>query len=71
MILIVSMQKDLKLKQRLPLLQSNNFSKCVIWGTGWEFFYYIEELCSVLKILKFLYFKRSHDLPNLLCHNEY
>ena len=36
-----------------------------------EFFYFVEKLCSILKIFTFLYFKRSHDLPNLWCHDEY
>ena len=27
-------------------------------------FYFVERLCSVLKIFKFLYFYTSHDLPN-------
>ena len=29
-----------------------------------DFFFFVEKLCSVLKILKFLYFYTSHDLPN-------
>ena len=37
--------------------KSDNFSKYVIWGTGSEFFYFVEKLCSVLKIFKGLYFK--------------
>ena len=28
-----------------PLLQNNN-SKCVIWGTGWESFHFMEKFCS-------------------------
>ena len=40
---------------KVPPLQNNNFSKCVIWGTS-SFFYFVEKLCSALKIFKFLYF---------------
>ena len=49
----------------LPLLKNDNFSKCFIWDTGWEFFYFVEKLCFVLKIFKVLYFQPSHDLLNL------
>ena len=34
------------------------------------FFYFIEKLCFVLKIMKFLYSKWSHDLPNLWRHDQ-
>ena len=33
-----------------------------------NYFYFVENLCSVLKIFKFLYFLPSHDLPNLWRH---
>ena len=36
-----------------------------------NFFYFVEKLCSILKIFKFLYFWPSHDLPNLWHHDEY
>ena len=29
------------------------------------FFYFVGMLCFVLKIFKFLYFKRAHNLPDL------
>ena len=48
--------KKAKNSSRLPPLQNNNFSTRVIWGTDLEFFYFIEKLCSVLEIFKFLYF---------------
>ena len=56
---------------RLPLLQNYNFSKCAIWSTDYEFFYFVEKSCSVLKIFKFLYFQPFHDLPNQWHHDEY
>ena len=31
----------------------------------------IENLCSVPKMIKFLYFYPSHDLPNLWGHDEF
>ena len=46
---------NLQLLWKLPPLQNNNFSKCAIWGTGYEFFYFVEKLYSILKILKFFY----------------
>ena len=42
--------------ERLPPLQNDNFSKCAIWSTDWEIFYFVEKLSSVLKIFKFFYF---------------
>ena len=36
-----------------------------------DFFNFVEKLCSILKIFKFLYFQLSHDLQNLWCHDEY
>ena len=50
-------------RERLPPLQNDNFSKCAIWGRGYEYFYFLEKLCSVLNIFKFLYFKPFPDLP--------
>ena len=38
---------------RLPPLQDDIFSKCVICDTGSEFFYFAEKLSLVLKIFKF------------------
>ena len=35
------------------------------------FFYFVEKLCSVLKIFKFCYFQPSPILPNLWHHDEY
>ena len=55
--------------QRLPPLQNNNISKSVIWGIGWEFFYFVERSCSAFEIFKFLYFYPSYDLANLR-HDE-
>ena len=56
---------------KLPSLQNDNLSKCVISDTDKEFFYFVEKLCSIPKILKFLYFKQSHDLLNLWFYDEY
>ena len=36
-----------------------------------KIFFFVEKLCSVLKIFKFLYFSPSHDLENLSRHDEY
>ena len=36
-----------------------------------HFFYFVEKLCSVLKIFQFLYFQQFHDLPNFWRHGEY
>ena len=35
------------------------------------FFYFAEKLCSIHKIFKRLYFRRSPDIPNLRRHDEY
>ena len=36
-----------------------------------NFFYFVENLCSALKIFKFLYFQPYHNLPNLWSDDEY
>ena len=54
---------------KVPPPQNDNLSKFVVWGTDYDFFYFVEKLCSVFKIFKFLYFNRYHDLPNLWRHD--
>ena len=59
------------IRDALNVTSATNSSKCVIWSTGQDFFYFVEKLCSILKIFKFFYFKPSHNLTNLWRHDEY
>ena len=64
-----------KIRTSLSCLRDKRLSTITFSTKGIEkvirSFYFVEKLCSVLKILKFLSFYTSHDLPNLRRHDEY
>ena len=64
---IVSREDYLKVYLRRNALSSQNVSS----EAQVKNFYFVEKLCFVIKIFKFLYFLPSHDLANLRRHDEH